>query len=167
MSVNNTTIYFIYNKNNILSGWHISNFIKSSSGSLRKYIQELPMFQCIVESQVLIIWDVTMHWNIDSSSISLPRGPEDDLIKVEICRPDNTLFLLYIVLCYSMTRIYIDFCLILLYVSAVCFSNYHSGILLHKESKVRVETFPYKQWLCDYCKIDDYYAGNEISRNML
>jgi len=24
------------------------------------------------------------------------RGPEDDLIKVETCRPDNILFLLYI-----------------------------------------------------------------------
>ena len=44
----------------------------------------------------------TMHWNINSSCICFLRGPEDDLIKVETCRPDNTLFLLYInkVLCY-------------------------------------------------------------------
>jgi hypothetical protein len=64
-----------------------------------------------------------MHWNIDSSWICFPRGPEDDLItaetcrpeiridsswacfprgseddliKFETCRPDNVLFLLYI-----------------------------------------------------------------------
>jgi len=42
------------------------------------------------------IWDPTMHWNIDSSWICFPRGPEDGLIKVEICRPDNILFLWYI-----------------------------------------------------------------------
>jgi len=35
MSVNNTTIYFIYIKNSILSGWHVSTLIGSSSGPLR------------------------------------------------------------------------------------------------------------------------------------
>ena len=30
---------------------------------------------------------------IDSCWICFPRGPEDDLIKVETCRPDNILFL--------------------------------------------------------------------------
>ena len=41
------------------------------------------------------IWDPTMHWDINISWICFPRGPEDDLIKVEICRPDNILLLLY------------------------------------------------------------------------
>jgi len=35
-----------------------------------------------------------MYWNIDSSWICFLRGPEDDLIEVETCRPDNILFLL-------------------------------------------------------------------------
>ena len=33
--------------------------------------------------------------NVDSSWICFLRGPEDDLIKVETCRPHNILFLLY------------------------------------------------------------------------
>ena len=37
-----------------------------------------------------------MHWNIDSSWICFLSGPEDDLIKVEKCRPDDILILLYI-----------------------------------------------------------------------
>jgi len=41
VSVNNKTLYFIYNKNNILSGRHVSTFIRSSSGPLGKDIQEL------------------------------------------------------------------------------------------------------------------------------
>ena len=44
VSVNNTTLYFIYNKNSILSGRHVSTFIRSSSGPLRKQIQELSIF---------------------------------------------------------------------------------------------------------------------------
>ena len=64
VSVNNT-LYFIYNKNSILSGRRVSTFIGSSSGPLGKQIEEL-------------------------------RGPEDGLIKVETCRPDNILCLLYI-----------------------------------------------------------------------
>ena len=36
-----------------------------------------------------------MHLNIDSSWISFLRGPADDLIKVETCRPDNIFILLY------------------------------------------------------------------------
>ena len=47
-------------------------------------------------SMPINIWDPTTQWNIDSSWICFPRGSEDDLIKVETCRPDNTLFLLYI-----------------------------------------------------------------------
>jgi len=35
-------------------------------------------------------------FDIRSSLICFLRGPEDDLIKVETCRPDNILFLLYI-----------------------------------------------------------------------
>jgi len=121
VSVNNTTPNFIYNKNNTLSGRHVSTFIGSSSDPLGKHIQELSIFQCIVGSQMLTycvmwmwytyiqiyvfhihitksvsIWDPTMHWNIESSWICFPRGPEDDPIKVETCRPDNVLFLLYI-----------------------------------------------------------------------
>ena len=46
------------------------------------------------------IWDPTVHWDIDSSWICFPRGPEDDLIKVETCCPGNMLFL-YIKLCIS------------------------------------------------------------------
>ena len=46
------TLYFIYNKNSILSGRHVSTFIMSSSGFLRKQIQELSIFQCIVGSQM-------------------------------------------------------------------------------------------------------------------
>ena len=93
VSVNNTTLYFIYNKNIIFSGRHVSTFIRSSSGPLGKQILELSIFQCIVESG---IWVPTMHWNIDSSRICFPRGPEDDIIKVETCRPDNIIFLLCI-----------------------------------------------------------------------
>ena len=51
-SVNNTTLYFIYNKLSILSGRHVSTFIRSSSGPLGKHIQELSIFQCIVGSQM-------------------------------------------------------------------------------------------------------------------
>ena len=47
-------------------------------------------------TQSASIWDPTLHCNIDSSWTSFSRGPEDDLIKVETCRPDNILFLLYI-----------------------------------------------------------------------
>ena len=41
------------------------------------------------------LWDPTMHWNIDSYWIYFLRGPEDDLMKVETCRPDNTIFIVY------------------------------------------------------------------------
>jgi hypothetical protein len=53
VSVNNTALYFVYNKNIILSGRHVSAFIRSSSGPLEKQIQELSVFQCIVGSQML------------------------------------------------------------------------------------------------------------------
>ena len=48
VSVSNTTLCFIYNKNNILSGRHVSALIRSSSGPLGKQIQEQSVFQCIV-----------------------------------------------------------------------------------------------------------------------
>jgi len=48
-----------------------------------KQIQDVSISQCIVGSQ--------MQWDIDSSWICFPRGPEDDLIKVETCRPNNIL----------------------------------------------------------------------------
>jgi len=88
VSVNNTTLYFTHNKNSLLSGRHVSTFIRSSSGPLGKQIQDLSIFQWI--------WDPTVHGNIDIFWIRFLRGPEDDLIKVETCRPDNILFLLYI-----------------------------------------------------------------------
>ena len=88
VSVNNTILYFIYNKNSILSGRHVSTFIRSSSGPLRKRIQKISIFPCTVGSQI--------HWNIDRSWICFPRGPEDDLIKVETYHPDNILFWLCI-----------------------------------------------------------------------
>jgi len=87
VSVNNTTLYFIYNKNSTFSGRHVSTFIRSSSGPLGKHIQELAIFQCFLGFQ--------MHCNIDTSWICFPRGSEDDLIKVETYCPDNVLFLLY------------------------------------------------------------------------
>jgi len=58
VSVNNTTL-FIYNKNSVLSGRHVSTFIRSSSGPLGKQITERYIFQCIVGSQMLtgfVIW---------------------------------------------------------------------------------------------------------------
>jgi len=48
VSVNNTTLYFIYNKNTILSVRHVSTFIRSSSGPLRKQIQELSIFAVLI-----------------------------------------------------------------------------------------------------------------------
>ena len=81
VSLNNTTLYCIYNKNCILSGRHVSTFIRSSSGSLEK------------RSKIYI----SMHWNINSFWICFfPRGPEDGLIKVEMSPWQNILFLLYI-----------------------------------------------------------------------
>ena len=56
VSVNNTTHYFIYNINTVLSGRHVSTFSRSSSGPLGKQIQELFIFQCIVGSQVFTDW---------------------------------------------------------------------------------------------------------------
>jgi len=62
VSVNNTTLYFIYNKSSTLSGRHVSTFIRSSSGPLGKQIQELSIFQCTVGSQMLTGF-VTWMWN--------------------------------------------------------------------------------------------------------
>ena len=41
MSVNNTTCSFIYNKNSVLSGQHVSTFIRSSLEPLRNIIEKL------------------------------------------------------------------------------------------------------------------------------
>jgi len=40
VSVNNTTLYFIYNKNRILSGQYVSTFNRSSSGPLGSVFPE-------------------------------------------------------------------------------------------------------------------------------
>jgi len=55
-----------------------------------QYIQPY-VFQIHI-TQSVSTWDATMHLDIDSSWNYFPRGPEDDLIKVETRRPDNTLF---------------------------------------------------------------------------
>jgi hypothetical protein len=79
VSVNNTTLYFIYNKNSILSGQHVSTFIRSSSGPLEKQIQELSIFQCTVGSQMLtdcVIWMwntyLCTYWNL-CNGLSIKR----------------------------------------------------------------------------------------------
>ena len=59
MSISNTTVYFTYNKNSILSGRHASTFIRSSSGPLGKQIRALSIVQCIeiyidIDSVVLL-----------------------------------------------------------------------------------------------------------------
>ena len=43
----------MYNKIGILSGRYVSTFIRSSSGPLRKQIQELSKVQCLVGYQML------------------------------------------------------------------------------------------------------------------
>ena len=78
-----------------LSVRHVSTFIRSSSSVLRKQIQELFIFQCIVGSHNAL-WNPTMQWNINSSWICFLWGLEDDLINVETCRPNSKLFLLHI-----------------------------------------------------------------------
>jgi len=62
-TVNKTSkLYFIYNKNCVLSGRFVSIFMRSSSGPLRKQIQELFIFQSIVGSQMLT-YCVAWFWN--------------------------------------------------------------------------------------------------------
>jgi len=97
-SVNNRTLHFIYNKNSILSGRHVSTFIRSSSGPLRKQIQELSIRQWIVGSH-----NALKYW-----WICFPTGPEDELINVETCHPDNILFfIVYKIKSYWLTRLYL------------------------------------------------------------
>ena len=48
VSVNNTTLYFIYNKNSVLSGRHVSTFIRSTSDPWRNALWDPK-------------WDPTMH----------------------------------------------------------------------------------------------------------
>ena len=43
-------------------------------------------------TQSASIWNPTIHWDMGRSWICFPRGPEDDLIKAETCRPDNIYF---------------------------------------------------------------------------
>jgi len=115
VSVNNTKLYFIYNKivycqgdmfrtllghlqglwenrsksylqgGSNMTGTDVARFTHKQS---RSYLNHLLYFNAL--------WDPTMHWNIDSSLICFPRWPEDDLIKVETCCPDNILFFFYI-----------------------------------------------------------------------
>jgi len=68
MSVNNTTLYFIYNKISTL----------------------YDMFRPL-------LGHLQAQWkNRSKSGICFPRGHADGLIKVETCHSDNILFLLYI-----------------------------------------------------------------------
>ena len=53
VSVNNTTLYFIYNKNSILSGQHVSTFIMSSSGPLGKQIKSYLYFNALWDPKCL------------------------------------------------------------------------------------------------------------------
>jgi len=55
VSVNNTTIYFIYNKNNILSGRHVSTFTGSSSGLLRNRSKNYLYFKALWDPKFLQI----------------------------------------------------------------------------------------------------------------
>ena len=59
-----------------------------------QHIQTYVFYNHITQSES--IWDPTLHWNINSSWICFLRGPEDGLIEVKTCCPDNILFLLYI-----------------------------------------------------------------------
>jgi hypothetical protein len=72
-SVNNT-LYFIDNKNNILSGRHVSTFIRSSSGPLRKQTQQLSVFRCIMGSQMLT--DCVIKVKGEVFPLQAPCGPE-------------------------------------------------------------------------------------------
>ena len=47
VSVNNTTLYFIYNKNSILSWRHVSTFIGSSSGPQEKQSKSYLYFNAV------------------------------------------------------------------------------------------------------------------------
>ena len=55
VSVNNTTIYFIYNKNSILSGQHVSTFTGSSSGPLRNRSKNYLYFNALRDPKCLQI----------------------------------------------------------------------------------------------------------------
>jgi len=95
VSVNSTTLYFTVNKNSVLSGRHVSTFIRSSSGPLENRSKSYLFFNAFGIPQCRYLY--SMHLGSHSADISwicFPRGPEDDPIKVETCRPDNTLFLL-------------------------------------------------------------------------
>jgi len=87
VSVNNTTIYFIYNKNSILSGRHVSAFAGSPSGPLKNRSKNYLYFNALRDPKYL-----KCRQFLDL----FLRGPEDDPVKVETCHPDNILFLLYI-----------------------------------------------------------------------
>ena len=104
LSINNTTLDFIYNKNNVLSGRHVSTFIRSSSGPLcdglsrlshtLQHIQTYAFYYHI--SQSVSIWDPTVHWNIDNSWIYFPRESEDDLTKGRNMSPwQYTIFIVF------------------------------------------------------------------------
>ena len=55
VSINNTTIYFIYNKNSVLSGRHVSTFTGSSSGPLRKRSKNYLYFNALRDPKCLEI----------------------------------------------------------------------------------------------------------------
>ena len=68
VSVNNTTLYFVYSKNSILSVRRVSTFIRSSSGPLGKQIQEPSSYvadcSCLInkcyfdkQSNILLVTD--------------------------------------------------------------------------------------------------------------
>jgi len=97
-----------------------------------------------------------MQWNTDSSWISFPRGPEDDLIKVETCRPHNILFLLYRMKC----------CVIDWHVVFICY-NTSGGETLNKNMGQGTK---YPHWgfsvvsLTPFRQIFGYYLSFELGR---
>jgi len=105
MSVNNTTLYLYTIKMVYCQGDMFRPLLGHLQALWENRSKSYLHFNALWDPKCLQIWDPTMHWNIDSSWICFLREPEEDLIKVETCRPDNMLFLLYInkVLCYRLT----------------------------------------------------------------
>ena len=66
---------------------------------------------------------------------------------------ENTNLLTSLYLSFRTTqpyRLYINFCLVLLLVSAICYSHHQVGILFHENSKKLVEASPEKSG----CNVD-------------
>jgi len=89
VSVNNTTLYFTYNKNSVLSGRHVSAFIRSSSGPLGKQIQELFTFQCTVHILKTKSKTKFLYCLLYTIGFNLP--PSQIIFNLLMLRPSNRL----------------------------------------------------------------------------